>query len=65
MNDRLFGIELLIRLILCVLRGRLSICVCASVPFGFEGEMFALIVLVPDYCLSFFFMMMMIIGIIF
>ena len=28
---------------------------CASFPFGFEGGMSDLIVLVPDPCLSFFF----------
>ena len=26
----------------------------ASFPFGFEGEMWNLIVLVPDYCFSFY-----------
>ena len=29
--------------------------VCASFPSGFEGGMRNLIVLVPDYCLSFYF----------
>ena len=28
----------------------LSICECASFPFGFEGGMGDLIVFVPDYC---------------
>ena len=36
-----------------VFRERLSICVCASFPFGFEGGMWDFIVLVPDHCLSF------------
>ena len=33
----------------------LSIFVRPSFPFGFEGEMWVLIVLVPDHCLSFYF----------
>ena len=36
-----------------VVRERLSICVCASFPFGFESGVCALIVLNPDYFLSF------------
>ena len=28
---------------------------CASFPFGFEGGMWELIILVLDHCLSFFF----------
>ena len=28
------------------------ICMCASFPFGFEGWMIDVIVLVPDFCLS-------------
>ena len=28
------------------------LCVCASFPFGFEGGMWNLIVLIPDHCLS-------------
>ena len=40
---------------LCVFREHLSVCmcVCASFPFSFEGGMCDLIVLIPDYCLSF------------
>ena len=34
---------------------RLSICVCTSFHFDFEGGMWDLIVLVPDHCLSFYF----------
>ena len=30
-----------------VLRGRLSVCECASFPLGFEGGMWDLIALVP------------------
>ena len=30
-------------------------CVGASFPFGFEDVLWGLIVLVPDYCLSFYF----------
>ena len=36
-----------------VLRGRLSVCKCAYLPFGFEDGMWDLMVLVPDHCLSF------------
>ena len=32
-----------------------EICVCASFPFGFEGGMWDLIVLIPDHCLSIYF----------
>ena len=32
-----------------------EICVCASFPFGFEGGMWDLIVLIPDNCLSIYF----------
>ena len=41
-----------------VFRERLSICICASFPFGFEGRVWDLIVLVPrvpHYCLSIYF----------
>ena len=31
------------------------VCVCASFPFGFEGGVWDLIVVVPDHCLSFYF----------
>ena len=34
-------------------RERLSIYICASFPYGFKGEMWDLIVLVPGHCLSF------------
>ena len=38
-----------------VLQGCLSVCECASFPFGFEGEMWELIVfLVPDYFFTFY-----------
>ena len=30
-------------------------CVCESLPFGFEGGMWNMNVLVPDHCLSFYF----------
>ena len=33
----------------------LSICVCASFPFAFEGGIWGLIVLVPGHCPSFYF----------
>ena len=38
-----------------VFRERLSIYVCASLPFGFEGRMWDLIVIAPDHCLYFYF----------
>ena len=39
-----------------VFRERLSIlCVCPSFHFGFDGGMWDLIVLIPDYCLSVYF----------
>ena len=33
----------------------LSVCLCASFPFGFEGGMWDLIVLIPDYFLVIYF----------
>ena len=45
------GEKLLIRFALCYYREILSICVCASFPFGFEGRMWDLIV--PHHCPSF------------
>ena len=36
-----------------VLRKRLSIYVFSSFPFGSEGGIVGLIVIVPDYCLTF------------
>ena len=35
--------------------GPLSICDCASFPFGFKSGLLDLIVLVPDHYLSFYF----------
>ena len=43
--------------LLRVLRGRLSVCECASFPFGFDDGMWGLIALVPDQCLSFYFLL--------
>ena len=34
-----------------VFRAHILICVCASFPFGFEGRMWDVIVLIPDHCL--------------
>ena len=31
------------------------LCVCPSFPFGIEGGMWDLIVLIPDHCLSIYF----------
>ena len=36
-----------------VFRERFSVCLCASSPFGFEGGIWDLIVLVPGHFLSF------------
>ena len=55
MNDHLRGKELFIRFIVCVFRVCLSMFVCASFPFGFEGGEWNLIVLDSDHCLSFYF----------
>ena len=52
LNDHLFGKELFIRLTAHVFRGRWSNCVCPSFPFGIEGGMWDVIVLIPDHCLS-------------
>ena len=54
-NDRLFGKELCIRLTMRVVLERLSIVVCPSFPFGFEGGVLDLIVLIPDHRLSLYF----------
>ena len=53
-NGHLFGKELFIRFTVHVFRERLSICVCPSFPFGFEGGMWD--VLIPDHCLSIYFL---------
>ena len=37
------------RFTVCSFRDRVSVCICASFPFGFEGRIWNLIVLVPDY----------------
>ena len=55
LNDHLFRKELFILFTVRVFRERISTWVCASFPFGFNGGMWNLIVLVPDYCLSFYF----------
>ena len=38
---------------LCVFRERLSSCLVASFPYGFEGGMWYLIISIPDHCLFF------------
>ena len=38
------------RFTVCSFRDRVSVCMCASFPFGFEGRIWNLIGLVPDYC---------------
>ena len=47
------GKELFIRFTMCVFREPLSVNVCSSFPFGFEGGIWDLIVLISDHCLSF------------
>ena len=56
-NSRMFGKELVIRFNVVVFHKRLvvCVCVCASFPFGYEGGMWDVIVLVPDHCLSVYF----------
>ena len=48
------GKELFLQFIVRVFRERLSVCMCPSFPFDFEGYLWELIVSVPDQCLSFF-----------
>ena len=40
------------RLTVRVFIGRVSIWLCVSFPFGFEGGKWDLIILISDYCLS-------------
>ena len=54
LNDHSFGEKLFIRFTVRVHREGLSICVCASFAFGFDGEMWDLIILVSDHCVCFF-----------
>ena len=54
-GDGCLCLEIFIRFTVGVFRERLSVYVYASVPFGFEGGAFYLIILVPDHCLSFYF----------
>ena len=55
LNDLLFGRELFIRFTVGVFPGRLSICVCASFLFWFDGGILDLIELIPNHCLSIYF----------
>ena len=48
----MFGKELFTRLTVRVFRGRLSNFVCVLFPFGIEGRVWVVIVLIPDHCLS-------------
>ena len=52
---RLFGKELFIRFTASAFRKLPSIYVFSYFPFGFEVRIWDLIVLVPDHCLSFYF----------
>ena len=50
--------ELFIRCAVRVFRERLSIFCVSSFSFGFEGGMWKLILLIPDHCLSIYFVSM-------
>ena len=52
------GQKLLIRFTVLVFRKHLSVCECASFPFGFEGGMLDLILLVP-FIIAFLFTYLM------
>ena len=53
-DDHLIGKELFIWLTVGVFRGHLSLCGCVF-PFGFEGGMQDLIVVIPDHFLSIYY----------
>ena len=55
LNDHLSGKDLFFRFTARAFRKLLSIYVFSYFPFGFEGRMWDLIVLVPDHCLCFYF----------
>ena len=55
LNDHLFGKELFIQFTTSAFRKLPSINVFSYFPFGFEGRMWDLIILVPDHCLTFYF----------
>ena len=40
----------------CVIRKRLSVCMFVSFPFDFENGLWDVIVLIPDHCLSTYFL---------
>ena len=54
LNDHLFGKELFILFTASAFRKLPSIYAFSYFPFGFEGRIWDLIVLVPDHCLSFY-----------
>ena len=39
----------------CLSWAFVKFCVCPSLPFGIEGRMWDVIVLIPDHCLSIYF----------
>ena len=51
----MFGKELFIHFTVLFFRARYQFYVCPFYPLGFEGWMWYLIVLFPDYCLSVYF----------
>ena len=54
LGGRLFERGLFVRFAASAFRGLPSVCVFGCFPFGFEGRMWDLIVSVPDHCLSFY-----------
>ena len=52
----MFGKELFIQFTMRASNGRFfKICVCPSFPFGTEGGLWDVSVLIPDHCLSIYF----------
>ena len=51
----MLGKELFLWFTVRVFRDRLSVCMFASFPYGFEGCIWDLIVFIPDHRLSFYF----------
>ena len=52
---KVYGKELFIRFAVSAFRKLLSFYVFSCFPFGLEGRIWDLIVSVPDHCLSFYF----------
>ena len=54
--DHVFGLQLFIRFALRAFREQLSLCVILSFLLFFWDGMWDLIVLIPEHCLSFYFL---------